>query len=594
MTTFELKNGLTTEDKRLDRVPQFDSRSRAWPISAVVPAQDLRSVSWTCKPRLDQGREGACFPAGTLVELADGSHKPIEKVQTLERVRTAEGNEGTVLQTMARMHTEGLMTLKLRGHDHLRATAEHPILTRRGYVPLAELRIGDEVRLPAIARERARTLSTAKFVTDDRRPAKAGKRTYSNVYGRGGDVTEVTVTRAPDEVALTRGFGEIVGLWLAEGSSTSARLSWSFGREEETTLASRLIGLLDEELRAEAHMQVRGNGSIVVNLYGKHWRLLFERLLSLGAYEKRVPAELMDGPRDFLEGVLEGWLAGDGHHRRGRWHGVTVSHDLAMSMYRIAQVLGRAPTIRCRPPSENRHAATRRDRWDIELSDNPQRSRATLDDGGAWRKVIGFEHEEWAGYVFNMHVEGDESYIAEGIGVHNCVGFAWSHELAAYPVQVHDVSDSYAVTLYREAQLVDEWPGQSYEGTSVLAGAKVIQSRGLIDSYWWAFSVDEVLRALSRVGPVVLGIPWLDSMYSTRPDGLLDCSGRVIGGHAILARGLRLKSYLKGVKEPVVRLRNSWGPSWGTNRGDGFIRVSDLERLLKDNGEACLPQGRRR
>jgi hypothetical protein len=82
-------------------------------------------------------------------------------------------------------------------------------------------------------------------------------------------------------------------------------------------------------------------------------------------------------------------------------------------------------------------------------------------------------------------------------------------------------------------------------------------------------------------------------MYEPRPDGLLDCSGRQIGGHAICARGLRLHSRLDGVREPVVRLLNSWGSDWGL-RGDCFIRVSDLARLQRSDGDCCVPLGRKR
>jgi C1A family cysteine protease len=37
-----------------------------------------------------------------------------------------------------------------------------------------------------------------------------------------------------------------------------------------------------------------------------------------------------------------------------------------------------------------------------------------------------------------------------------------------------------------------------------------------------------------------------------------------------------------------VRARNSWGSSWGAG-GDFYIKVADLERLLKAQGEACVP-----
>lgn len=148
-----------------------------------------------------------------------------------------------------------------------------------------------------------------------------------------------------------------------------------------------------------------------------------------------------------------------------------------------------------------------------------------------------------------------------------------------------------AFQVYRHAQQVDEWPGDAYEGTSVLAGAKIMRRDGLYESYWWAFNIDSVLLAIAYVGPVVLGIPWLDSMFEPRPSGLLDCSGRVDGGHCIRARGVRLRAVLAGEsREPieVVRFTNSWGRGYGLN-GDVFIRIEDLEELLADEGDACVP-----
>lgn len=172
-----------------------------------------------------------------------------------------------------------------------------------------------------------------------------------------------------------------------------------------------------------------------------------------------------------------------------------------------------------------------------------------------------------------------------------CVGFAWTHELAARPVVVRRADQAFAFAVYREAQKIDEWPGEGYSGTSVLAGAKVLARDGYIPEYRWAFGIDDVLAALSAHGPVVLGIPWLDGMFTTRPSGLLEVAGRVAGGHAILARGVAVSGRVRGergIGEPVVRLRNSWGRDYGA-AGDCLIRASDLERLLKDQGDACVP-----
>lgn len=164
-----------------------------------------------------------------------------------------------------------------------------------------------------------------------------------------------------------------------------------------------------------------------------------------------------------------------------------------------------------------------------------------------------------------------------------CVGFAWAHELAAAPVRVRNVNNATARALYHAAQIVDEWPGEDYEGSSVLAGAKVLTIEGHLRGYRWAFGIGDVLDTIAAYGPVVLGIDWHDSMYTPDERGFIHASGEVVGGHAILARGVRRVG-----GDWVVRLRNSWGRSWGQH-GDCFIRAVVLGELLAAGGEACVP-----
>lgn len=59
MRTF-LKNEQSTEDTRLDRVEQFDERSRGYSIGDIRRTRKLRSYTWRCNDWFDQGKEGAC------------------------------------------------------------------------------------------------------------------------------------------------------------------------------------------------------------------------------------------------------------------------------------------------------------------------------------------------------------------------------------------------------------------------------------------------------------------------------------------------------------------------------------------------------
>lgn len=168
-----------------------------------------------------------------------------------------------------------------------------------------------------------------------------------------------------------------------------------------------------------------------------------------------------------------------------------------------------------------------------------------------------------------------------------CVGFAWAHELAARPSVIQNVAASSAYRIYKMAQTMDDWPGENYEGTSVLGGIKAVQDMfpGIIGGYRWAFSFDDLIETLGYFGPAVLGINWYSGMLNTGSDGFVHATGQVVGGHAILARGVNLK-------KKAVLLRNSWGEDWGFF-GDCMVSFDDMRKLLSEEGEVCIPVRRR-
>jgi len=173
-----------------------------------------------------------------------------------------------------------------------------------------------------------------------------------------------------------------------------------------------------------------------------------------------------------------------------------------------------------------------------------------------------------------------------------CVGFSWSHELAARPVELA-VDAGYARRLYHDAQRIDEWPGGSYpgarpvyEGTSVLAGAKVLRRVGRIPEYRWAFGLQDLILAVGYQGPAVIGVNWYEGMFKPGPDRFLRVTGDLAGGHAITVIGV-------SIPRRAFLLHNSWGRGWGWN-GRAYLSWTDMERLLHEGGEACIPTVRGR
>lgn len=175
----------------------------------------------------------------------------------------------------------------------------------------------------------------------------------------------------------------------------------------------------------------------------------------------------------------------------------------------------------------------------------------------------------------------------------SCVGHAWAHELLARPSPVPGIDHRFArERIYWEAQRIDPWEGgaypgaaQAYEGTAVLAGAQVVKALGAMAEYRWGFGLEEVLSGVGYTGPCVLGLDWYEGMMDVDSVGYIHPSGGVLGGHAILCRGVNLK-------DRRVLLHQSWGSWWGRN-GTCFLSFDDLGMLLSQGGEACFPVGRK-
>lgn len=141
-----------------------------------------------------------------------------------------------------------------------------------------------------------------------------------------------------------------------------------------------------------------------------------------------------------------------------------------------------------------------------------------------------------------------------------------------------------ARALYRRAQELDSVSGESYAGTSVLAGMKAGQEAGLWPEYLWAFGTRPLAQAIMQVGPAVIGIPWTTGMEDPDPAGVIRPGGPAAGGHCMALVGL-VTSRPGG---PWFVAQQSRGPSVG-DHGLVLIHHKDLSRLLAGVGEAAVP-----
>lgn len=194
-----------------------------------------------------------------------------------------------------------------------------------------------------------------------------------------------------------------------------------------------------------------------------------------------------------------------------------------------------------------------------------------------------------------------------------CVGYGSAGAVAAAPSNRPGVTDTYARSWYKRAQRLDEWQGEAYEGTSVLAGCLVGRERKLWTGFRWAKRPAELAAGIldDTLGPAVIGVQWSENLYEPPASGLLPAAVRLDPdmGHCVLLFGylpapahvtvqqrqqleqLGLGQAADRLDEPGFLLLNSWGPSWGVG-GRAVAPLSLVSRWFAARGEFALPENR--
>lgn len=144
---YDLLSGEWVKRERLLNTEEIQSfleismRAAACPMPFNMDIYDGFACSYNCR---------YCFPSGTLVLMADGTEKRIERVVEGDRVvsfneTTHELEPATVTQRMKRLYKGDLICIEHADGGILKMTPEHPVYTQRGWTEAQDLREGDEV-----------------------------------------------------------------------------------------------------------------------------------------------------------------------------------------------------------------------------------------------------------------------------------------------------------------------------------------------------------------------------------------------------------------------------------------------------------------
>jgi hypothetical protein len=403
-------SGKFVQDESLRGLPFIDRDLTKWKLYAYHNG----NFKYTPGTYTMAGRD--CFVAGTLIETNEGQ-VPVEHIHTNHFVRTHTGKLCRVFEARKREVPQTVL-IKPYCNVTVQCSPEHPFWTRKGWVEAKNLTDHDYIGYP-IPHE---------------------KIDAESLYGLPMENEDLW----------------FYGLYVAEGYAAK------HGRQDITIT----LGIKEDDLRKrlvkyaegrQYHVRLRltkTSQQVIVN--GPALLDGLKVLFRLGAHDKGVHPSVQALPVSKLRHFLDGYYAGDGHldKRHASLRAVTVSKRLSLDLRNVLLRLG----VICSVHKDGLYAGFIGSRQ-IRGKWAPYRLNVTRQFSAAWASIAptlipdggiasvreslptGLNYEGKAvafiadGYVwyrvrkvgegseatiYNFSVEDDQSYIADGLAVHNC------------------------------------------------------------------------------------------------------------------------------------------------------------------------------
>ena len=358
-----------------------------------------------------------CFVKGTKV-ITDKEYKNIEDVVVGDMVLTHKGNYKKVLRIGHQVSKT--MLVDACGSLTTETTANHPYYVK--------------------TRCREWNSDTRKYDTHFSRPywKDAGKLIKDDF------VAMPIIQKEENPRSLDEQTCWILGRYIADG-----HIAWGEKcKESDGYRHPRVILSIGEAKLDDTKRCLEGlNFSVLKHTQSVYRVVISSKKLALmikdigcgeGAINKTIPMELINLPVHLLKAVLDGYMSGDGCYTGGRYKASTVSKELAMSLQLVvAKVLHVNTTIYCleRPRTTVIEGRTvnQKDTWNVEWMLETQKPRvAIIEDKCIWQPLHKIVDTGREATVYNIEVEDDNSYTANGVVVHNCQGFSSSGKQEAF------------------------------------------------------------------------------------------------------------------------------------------------------------------
>ncbi len=368
-----------------------------------------------------------CLPADELVSKGYAL-KQIQEVQTRETVVTHTGETKEVAKKYVHRHSGLMLTIvpQSRGSS-FRLTPEHPVLAvKRARVAIRRSRNG---WLPEV--------STAKLVEATPEFIEAGKLEV------GDFIVYVVPSVERDDALLSDALLKILGIYLAEGAVSYNKslkrdvLQFSFGESRsERRLAYELVDLI-HSVGENASIHRSQGRYYSVDSYSKALIGLCRSNCGVGAASKLLSERVMILPPSRQMLMLQYYLRGDGNqyvkkaNRSVMIRASTASGTLAFQIQEILARTGMFANINVREGGEDLlqgRKIVRKNQYIVEYTEHKKWSEVRRKGNHFLVPIKQILSKPFDANVYNLGVDGDESYLVKGFAVHNCSAPVYSSQ----------------------------------------------------------------------------------------------------------------------------------------------------------------------
>lgn len=381
---------------------------------------DISKIDWSQVPDFDFfSYSFPCFTAGTLV-LTKGGFKEIQDITESDEVITHTNQYRKVVKPMVNAYKGDLYHINAMAFHGIDCTPEHPFYVRKRYKKWDNPNRRWQRLFKDPSWAEAKDLTKDHYLgiainQNARLPEWEG--VEDNRWGHHRQVN--TLSQKFNFLAFWYLMGRYVGDgWKRSSMANKGIIICCGGRNED-----ELVKALND-----CEFNYHTAKERTVTKYHICCKELHDFVDRYGYYAhgKRIDAETMNLPRHLLGWFLKGYFDADGCKRGDYYKATSVSRDLIYGIGQCVAKVYQRPfqiTRTKRKPKttiEGREV-NQRDSWQIVFKKEiGKQDKAFFEGGYIWFPIKSITTEYAECNVFNMEVEEDNSYTANGCIVHNC------------------------------------------------------------------------------------------------------------------------------------------------------------------------------